>query len=361
MSNKVDRREKQKMIGKYINLSASDRFVSEDTLRDAYIEYEHTRAPGTKRFVSLPDDLELGIVSTEHPDIAKAVSSILTRSLEDAKSSTGGYIPDEVVERVQTEIISPHGVANIWGQAGHRFVLSAPAGKNREIIASILVGRSKDTIFFFTGKYNNLKQSTMSSEVDLDLPDPESPEHKWFDRFAFPELERFKPQKFHHIANFVVEKEHRGKKYSRLLLDYILQYYSRDHIEKYGDEIIHSQHLLCGIGFWQIGDPPWLTKMEKLGFWLRLGAESFFTEKEWAPIPPVHRFGSKVDNLTYNKSYGLLERYEDTAAAKRNPGIHLLDRVPEVLALAKNPKAKLQYFQACFHFLDNSPRLRSSQ
>src|SRR3712207_6883759 len=38
------------------------------------------------------------------------------------------------------------------------------------------------------------------------------PAHKWFDRFAFPELSRFKPKGYHHIANFVVCKEERGRK-----------------------------------------------------------------------------------------------------------------------------------------------------
>jgi len=247
---------------KEINLAADDRFVDADILHAAYIDYEETRAPGTPKHIALEGGLELGIVSSQEPKIARAVSSILSRSLEDAKVSNRGYIPDSVVERVQLEIISPYGVTTIWGVAGHRFVLSIPADNGqREIIASILVGRSKDTIFFFTGKYNNLRYSSMAQDVDLELPDDDHPDKKWFDRFAFPELERFKPNKYHHIANFVVAKEHRQKGYSRFLLDSILRHYSRDYIEKHNLPILHCQHLLCGVGFWQIGDPPWLKKI----------------------------------------------------------------------------------------------------
>ena len=30
---------------------------------------------------------------------------------------------------------------------------------------------------------------------------------------------------------------------------------------------------------------------------------------------------------------------------------HLLERIPEVIRLSKNPQAKLQYFQAMYNFL----------
>lgn len=342
--------------GSYINLNAEDRFVDSCLLRQAYIAYEETRAPGKPTFVQLPRDFELGIVSSKEPVIARAISSILSRSLEDAKASTGGYIPDSVVRRVQLEIISPFGVAHIWGEAGHRFVLSIPAGDNkREIVASILVGRSKDTIFFFTGRYNNLSHSTMASEVDLDMLDTDVPGQKWFDRFAFPDLKRFKPDRFHHIANFVVAKEHRASGCSRLLLNSIVQYYSRDYIDHYENPILHSQHLLCGLGFWQIGDPPWLPKMEKLGFRLRTGAESFFIEQDWALLSPVYEFGRLVENLEYNRRYGLFDRYRQDTSVRSSSDLDLVDRIPEVLALAQNPRAKLQYFQACFTFLENPP------
>mgnify|MGYP006212689355 CR=1 FL=1 len=65
--------------------------------------------------MALPGGLELGIVRSEVPEIARAVSSLLTRSLEDARNDRGGHLPTAVVQRVQREIISPHGVGSLWG------------------------------------------------------------------------------------------------------------------------------------------------------------------------------------------------------------------------------------------------------
>ena len=36
-------------------------------------------------------------------------------------------------------------------------------GDRTPILATILVGRSKDTVFFFTGRYNNLRHSTIQT------------------------------------------------------------------------------------------------------------------------------------------------------------------------------------------------------
>jgi hypothetical protein len=118
--------------------------------------------------VPLEDGMELGIVSSAVPEIARAVSSLLSRSLEDARNDLKGHLPAAVVKRVQLEIISPYGVAHIWGVTGHRFVLSRRVTAERsELIATILVGRSKDTVFFFTGRYNNLRHSTIRETVDF--------------------------------------------------------------------------------------------------------------------------------------------------------------------------------------------------
>jgi len=337
------------MNSKYINLNSDDRFVKTNLLRDSYLSYSESLAPKTINFVPLDDGLELGIVLSQVPEISKAISSILTCSLEDGKYTKGGYLPPEAVERVQLNIISPFGIANLWGMTGHRFVLSRNAGNNiREIIASILVGKSKDTIFFLTGRYNNLQHSTVKQTVDLDQPDGSDPNHKWFDRFAFPDLEKFKPKFYHQIANFVVAKEWRGRKLSRLFLENIVKYYSRDHILLHGNRIEHSQHLLCGRGFWQIGDPPWLPKMKALGFYLRGGAESFFLEHDWAPLSPIIDNGKVISNIDYNRSFGLPKIYENFSPHNSNE--HLLERIPEVIRLSQNPKAKLQYFQAMYDF-----------
>lgn len=326
------------------------RFVRTEALRAAYLTYEESRSPGARNFVTLPDGLELGIVSSADPEIARAISSLLTRSLEAARCEKGGHLPTEVVRRVQRDIISPEGVAKLWGVAGHRFVLSCPhdAG-TREILATILVGRSKDTIFFFTGRYNNLRYSTIVEDVDWDQPDQDDPAHRWFDRFAFPDLQRFKPDRYHHIANFVVSPDHRGGGIAGRFLQDIVRYYARDVLDGNGYPIIHSQHLLCGRGLWQIGDPPWMERMKKLGFYRRWGAESFFIEHDWAPLPPVFMKGQRIDNVAYNQMYDMPACYGGDRSPHPSDD-HLLERVPEVIRLARDPKAKLQYFQAMFDF-----------
>jgi hypothetical protein len=342
-------------LEKRINLNADDRFVFTSTLRDAYVRYEASLNPDGPAFVTLDDGLELGIVSSAVPEIACAVSSLLCRSLEDARNDLGGYIPPDVVRRVQREIISPFGVACIWGVTGRRFVLARRAtDRTHEILATILVARSKDTIFFFTGRYNNLRYSTLAETIDLAQPDRDDPDQKWFDRFAFPDIRCFKPRAYHHIANFVVAKEHRGGRLSRLLLEAIRTHYARDHLRAHDRPVGHAQHLLCGRGFWQIGDPPWLARMEHLGFFLRRGAESFFIEHEWAPLPKTFdaKTGAEVTNLAFNAAFGLPARYlaplDTTLAAEHE---HLLERVPEVIRLSRDPRAKLQYFQAMFDFV----------
>lgn len=336
---------------KTIHLRPDDRFVPTALLRDAYLRFEGTRSPSALPYVRLDDDLELGIVSSAVPVIARGVSSMLTCSLEDAKDQHGGHLPAAVVERVQSEIISPHGVANLWGTTGHRFVLSRRIdAATHELLATILVGRRKGTIFFFTGRYNNLRHSQIDVEVDFDQPAADDPSQRWFDQFAFPDLPRFKPVAYHQIANFVVVREHRGEGLARRLLDAIVAKYAKDDIDARGAPIEHSSYLLCGRGLWQIGDPPWLSRMERLGFHLRWGAESFFIERDWAPLPKIHdHHGRVLTNLEYNHSFRLPARYQDGQPPPESTE-HLLDRVPTVIRLAEDPKAKLQYFQAMFNF-----------
>ncbi len=327
------------------------RFVDSNCLRASYLHYDESRNVGAQNFVSLPDGCELGIVSSQDPQIARALSSLLTRSLEEARADKGGHLPPSVVLRVQRDIISPEGVATLWGSAGHRFVLAKKHdAKTHELLATILVGRSKDTIFFFTGRYNNLRYSTITETVDLLQADTDNPAERWFDRFAFPPLARFKPDRYHHIANFVVSPEHRNEGLAGPFLKHIVHYYSRDYLESNDLPIVHSQHLLCGYGFWQIGDPPWLSRMQKLGFYRRWGAESFFIEHDWAPLPETVMQGRVIHNVDYNHRYDLPSCYESDTTPHPSDE-HLFERVPEVIRLANNPKAKLQYFQAMLDFV----------
>ena len=83
-------------------------------------------------------------------------------------------------------------------------MLSRQEGDKSEIIGTILVARRKGTIFFFTGRYNNLRHSAMERDIDFDQPVGTRPDQKWFSLFAFPDVPVFKPLGYHHIANFVV-------------------------------------------------------------------------------------------------------------------------------------------------------------
>jgi GNAT superfamily N-acetyltransferase len=333
-----------------IFLDPGARFVPTTLLDDAYVRYEETQNPSASNHVRLDDGLELGIVSSAVPEIARGISSMLSRSLDDARNDHGGHLPIAVVQRVQSEIISPYGVANLWGTTGHRFVLSRRIdGRTSELLATILVGRRKGTIFFLTGRYNNLRHSQIADEVDFDQPAGTDPGQRWFDQFVFPDLERFKPTAYHQIANFVVAKEHRGEGLAERLLAAIVGKYAKDDIDARGAPIEHSQHLLCGRGLWQIGDPPWLARMEKLGFYLRWGAESFFIEHDWAPLPPTFDRGRPLSNREYNRSFGLPHRYQEGRSPPASSE-HLLDRVDTVVSLSQDPRAKLQYFQTMFDF-----------
>lgn len=338
-------------LGKYINLRADDRFVPTATLRQAYLRFDESRNPSAPPYVRFENEgFELGIVSSDVPEIARAVSSLLSRSLEDAKDVHGGHLPSAIVERVQLEVISPTRVAQLWGTHGHRFVLSRQEGDTSEIIGTILVARRKGTLFFFTGRYNNLRHSAMERDIEWDQPAGTRADQKWFSLFAFPDVPVFKPAGYHHIANFVVAKEHRRQGLARFFLNALLTKYARDHIDAHGAAVEHSQFLLCGKGFWQIGDPPWLERMERLGFSLRWGAESFFIEQAWAPLPPIHDGDKVISNIDYNRSFRLPVRYQESPPPA-NPGMHLVGRIPEVIRLAQDPRAKLQYFQAYWDFV----------
>jgi hypothetical protein len=100
---------------------------------------------------------------------------------------------------------------------------------------------------------------------------------------------------------------------------------------------------------WQIGDPPWLARMEKLGFYLRWGAESFFIEHDWAPLPPTFDRGQKDLQPRLQPILRLAARYQEGRPPPASTE-HLLDRVDAVIRLAQDPRAKLQYFQTMFDF-----------
>lgn len=333
---------------KYINLDPHARFVSENTLRDSYIKYSNSKFQQLKPYVPLNDELELGIVDTKkHVEVAKAVSSLLSRSIDNAKDIYGGYLPPQVVERAQLEYVSPYAISNLWGKSGYRFVLSRKVNNAiREIIGTALVANSKDTLFFFTNKYNNVKYSTIKQNVDFDLS--VDGKHRWFDKFDMPEIEAYKPNGCNQLANFAVERiSCRGIGLGKLLISEIIKnyaiYYPKVNIQ-------HSQPLICGKGLFQIADPSWRKYMLDIGFKLRYGAETFYLDKEWDKLLPVTMNGSIIDNKSYNRLYGIPQIYENIDLGIKNTEMDLTKRIPRVIELANSGDAKLQYFQLIYMF-----------
>lgn len=333
---------------KYINLDPHARFISENILRDSYIKYSNSKFQQLKPYVTLNDELELGIVDTKnHVELAKAVSSLLSRSIDNAKDIYGGYLPSQIVERAQFEYVSPYAISNLWGKSGYRFVLSRKVNNViREIIGTALVANSKDTLFFFTNKYNNLKYSTIKQNIDFDLC--VDSKHKWFDKFDMPEIQDYKPNGCNQLANFAVEKINcRGIGLGKLLISEIIKNYA---IYCPKANIRHSQPLICGKGLFQIADPSWKKYMLDIGFKLRYGAETFYLDKEWDKLLPVTMNGSVIDNKSYNRMYGIPEIYENIDFGIKNTEMDLTKRIPKVIELANSGNAKLQYVQMIYMF-----------
>ena len=183
-----------------------------------------TRAADAAQLCELADEgLELGIVSSAVPAIARAISSLLSRSLEDAKDQTAGTCRAAVVERVQLEIISPYGVAEHLGRTGHRFVLSRrDRAPTSEILATILVGRQQGHGVLLHRPLQQPAPLDHRRDVDFDAAGWRRPRRRVVRSGSRSPSRRFKPKAYHHIANFVVAKEHRGEGLARFLLDAIL-------------------------------------------------------------------------------------------------------------------------------------------
>ncbi|MEZ4337487.1 MAG: ankyrin repeat domain-containing protein [Sandaracinaceae bacterium] len=276
-----DGRAAGRTLEKRVNLEAGDRFVPTSVLRAAYVRYANTTAPTQPSHVSLEDGLELGIVSSAVPEIARAdLLAALPLARGRARRSGRALSPLRCARAARD-----HLAARRRAHLGrHRPLLcSRTVGDRSEILATILVGRSKDTIFF-TGRY---KQQPAPRDDPRDrrlrAAEPRRPEPALVRPLPLPEITRFKPRGYHHIANFVVSKEQRGKKLSRHLLDAIVEHYARDHLVARGRAVGHSQHLLAG-GL--LADRR--SAVAAADGAARLlpalsGAESFFVEHPWAP------------------------------------------------------------------------------
>lgn len=346
--NEIGIENKPKSTLKYINLDPHNRFIPENILRDSYIRYPNSKHSCKNPYVTINNDLELGIIDTNrHIVMAKAISSLLSRSIEDAKDTCGGYLPEKIVERAQTEYVSPYAISNLWGKTGNRFVLSRNIGSGvKEIIGTALISSSKDTLFFFTNKYNNLKYSNIKQDVNFALTI--DGEHKWFDKFDMPDIQVYKPPGCNQLANFAIEKiGYRGRGLGKLLIEEIVKNYA---VHYPGNKINHSQLLICGKGLFQIADPSWRKYMLDIGFRLRHGAETFYLDHEWDRLPPIIISGKTLDNKNYNRMYGIPQIYDGIDMGKKNTEFDLTERIPKVIELANSGYAKLQYFQLIYMF-----------
>lgn len=335
---------------KYINLEPNDRFISEKLLRDSYVKYSNSTNSQMKPYVTINDELELGIIDTKkHVELAKAVSSLLSRSIDRAKDVYGGYLPSQIVERAQLEYVSPYAISNLWGKSGYRFVLSRKINNvMREIIGTALIANSQDSLFFFTNKYNNLKFSTIKEDVDFELR--VDGKHKWFDKFDMPEMQDYKPHGCNQLANFAIENiNYRGVGLGKLLITEIIKNYAFYYLKA---NIQHSQPLICGKGLFQIADPSWKKYMLNIGFKLRFGAETFYLEREWDKLTPLIINGKEIDNKTYNRMYDIPQIYENINLDIKSTNIDLKERIPKVINLANSGNAKLQYSQMIYMFND---------
>lgn len=356
---------------KYINKNPHDRFVKTIDLCNSYVKYDKSILPNKDpfvRLVHLGEEYTLGIVNTDNNiNIAKAISSILTRSVDEAKNVVKrgkykyeGYVPKQYIECAQLEYVSPHAISNLWGKFGYRFVLSKIINyEMSEIVATALIASSKSNLFFFTHKYNNIKvldveqntgyhkyspNSKVFTNVDWNIKDDDNI-NKWFDRFDMPIYNVYKPDNYNQLANFCVEKEgNRGLGLGKFLIESIVKHYA---IRNKGSIINHSQPLICGNGLFQLADPSWKKFMMDIGFKIRIGAESFYIERDWAKLTPI-TFGTElVSNIKFNEMFGLIDQYNVDKDLEK---YYLLDRVEHIKKLHESNKAKLQYYQLMYPF-----------
>ena len=325
---------------KYININSHCRFVNKNVLRSAYIVNPNSLSSKENPYVTLDDSYELGIVDTRYnKNVALAISSLLTRSIEKASDVHGGYLPDGVVKNAQLSYVSPDAISNLWGKTGYRFVLSRTVNNDvKEIVGTALISSRKDNLFFFTSRYHNIAHSSMMTNIDFDLD-------RWFDNFALPPTQSYKPQGLNQIANFSIDENWRNNGLSKFMLTSIIKNYAVQYILANGgnlSNLSHSQYLICGDGLFQIADPSWLSVMQHVGLQHRYGAESFYVN----PTLGSTMNGKQISNVRYNEMCGLNQIYENFDLVSENyDAIHMICRIPEVLRMSKNETYKLQYFQ----------------
>lgn len=172
------------------------------------------------RLASAVGLLELGIVDPDAPGVAEAISRLLFRSIEDARATRGGHLPDWLVEDIKRNYIAPGRVRSLWAPYGHRFALA----RDGEIVATVHITREHDTIFTIDRHTQNVSAG------------------------AHP---GFKPEGYHHVVNLSVRHELRRARLATAMFDGI---------------VAHFRHLFDGVGLWVRADPPWHPGLSGLGF-----------------------------------------------------------------------------------------------
>ncbi len=183
------------------------------------------RAGFSSKVVTLPSpvgDLLLGVVDPHIEGVADSVSWLLFRSIRDALGSTGGHLPDWLVDDIRRNYISPDKVRTLWAARGYRFALvHANTG---EMVGTIHIARSHHTILTVNRDINNARAE--------DYPG-------------------FKPDGGHHVVNISVQHEWRRAHLGRLMVNGILE---------------HFLDLFDGNALWVRADPPWHAGLLGLGF-----------------------------------------------------------------------------------------------
>jgi FAD/FMN-containing dehydrogenase len=187
--------------------------MSIEDLREAFVG-KHVR-------IACPlGEILLGVVAPSFPGVAEGISRLLVRSIQDARATRGGHLPDWLVDDVERNYISPGKVRTLWASTGHRFA----ALYGGEIIGTIHVARDHDTILTIDRHRNNVSSR--------DYPG-------------------FKPDRHHHVVNISVKHELRRARLGTAMVDGIVE---------------HFRALFDGDGLWVRADPPWHAGLVGLGF-----------------------------------------------------------------------------------------------
>ena len=164
--------------------------------------------------------LALGIVDPMAPGVAEGISTLLVRSIQDAREANDGHLPGWLVDDIERNYISPAKIRSLWAETGHRFVVAL----GDEIVGTIHVAKQHDLILPI-------------DRMRVNVPAAD-----------FPNVQ---PADFHHVVNISVRHELRRAKIGTAMVDGIVTSF-RDTFE--------------GEGLWVRADPPWHPSLAGLGF-----------------------------------------------------------------------------------------------